>query len=306
MRKKLQLEAKSFDKIVNKRVKKDFAPFVHLKFYNKFLYNNPWRYPESQKISIKSKTDFVLKNCKKNSKCLEIGCGLGTMSLELARNNHEIIGIDISRDSIRHAKNFIKKYLIKKKQKKIEYINISFGKFKTIKKFDRIVFFKSLHHLVNTGKVLKKCHNLLKKNGKIIIVEPMRKNFRIENAIIIYLLREYLPSWRKKNKKRSNNFLNQIKNIYNEYQYINSSNGSKSQSPFDNSLDNPKKLISNVKKFFKVEEIRYSDSIQDKILGGLRGKNYINNIKFVNELDKYLVNNNILKGTSIHLVAKKK
>ena len=54
MRKKLQLEAESFDQIVNQRIKKNFAPFVHLKLRNKFLYNNPWRFPESQKISIKS------------------------------------------------------------------------------------------------------------------------------------------------------------------------------------------------------------------------------------------------------------
>ena len=306
MGKKLQLEAKSFDKIVAQRIKKQFAPFVHLKLYNKFLYNNPWRYPESQKISIKSKTDFVLKHCKKNSKCLEIGCGLGTMSLELARKNHEIIGIDISKDSIKHAKKFLKKYLSKKKQEKNEYINTSFAKFKTIKKFDRIIFFKSLHHLINTGKVLEKCFNLLKKNGKIIIVEPMRKNFEIKNAIFIYLIRAYLPTWEKKEKNKSNNFLKEIKKIYNEYQYINSNNGSKSQSPFDNSLDDPKTLINHVNKFFKIEKIQYSDSIQDKILGGLRGKQYIKNIQFVNNLDKYLVKNGILKGTSIHLVAKKK
>ncbi len=306
MRKKLQLEAKSFDQIVNQRIKKKFAPFVHLKLKNNFLYNNPWRFPESQKISIKSKTDFVLDNCKKNSKCLEIGCGLGTMSLELARNNHEVTGIDISSDSIKHAESFAKKYLNKKNRKKIEYKNISFGKYKTAKKFDRIIFFKSLHHLINTKKVLKKCFNLLNKNGKIIVVEPMRKNFKIENALIIYLIRRYLPTW-KNNKKNYNtkNFSKDIRNIYNEYHYIDSINHTKSQSPYDNSLNDPKKLIKLIKKLFKIQKIYYTDSIQDKILGGLRGKNYIKNIHFINSLDKFLIDNKILNGTSIHLVAKK-
>ena len=307
MRKKLQLEAKSFDQIVNQRIKKNFAPFVHLKLKNKFLYNNPWRFPESQKISIKSKTDFVLNNCKKNSKCLEIGCGLGTMSLELARNDHKVTGIDISSDSIKHAKSFVKKYLHKKNQKKIEYINTSFGKYKTTEKFDRIIFFKSLHHLINTQKVLKKCFNLLKKNGKIIIIEPMRKNFKIENALIIYLIRTFLPTW-EKNKKIDNiyNFSKQIRNIYNEYQYFDSTKQTKSQSPYDNSLNDPNKLIKYLKKLFKIQKIYYSDSIQDKILGGLRGKEYIKNIQFVNSLDKFLIDKKILNGTSIHIVAKKK
>ena len=161
--------------------------------------------------------------------------------------------------------------------------------------------------MINTKKVLKKCFNLLKKNGKIIIIEPMRRNFRIENALIIYLIRSYLPTWEKNKKSnKTGSFKKYIKKIYDEYQYINSTNRTKSQSPFDNSLNDPQKLINYVKKLFKIEKIFYTDSIQDKILGGLRGKEYVKNIEFVNSLDEFLIENKILNGTSIHLVAKKK
>ena len=37
---------------------------------------------------------------------------------QLARNDHKVTGIDISSDSIKHAKSFVKKYLHKKIKKK--------------------------------------------------------------------------------------------------------------------------------------------------------------------------------------------
>ena len=66
---------------------------------------------------------------------------------------------------------------------------------------------------------------------------------------------------------------------------------------YDNSLNDPTKLIKYLKKLFKIQKIYYSDSIQDKILGGLRGKEYIKNIQFVNSLDKFLIDKKILNGT---------
>ena len=110
--KKLHLEAKAFDKIVDRRIKKALIP-IFKKNIIKYFYNNPWRYPETRYLTFIKKIFFVLKYCKKNDLVLDVGCGLGTLSMELARNNINVLGIDISKKSIDYAKKFSKNSLTK-------------------------------------------------------------------------------------------------------------------------------------------------------------------------------------------------
>ena len=64
----------------------------------------------------------------------------------------------------------------------------------------------------------------MKKKSKIIIVEPVRKNFEIENAVIAFLIRIMSDTWISKNKKLRKvdykSIEKQIENVYQEYQYI--------------------------------------------------------------------------------------
>jgi 2-polyprenyl-3-methyl-5-hydroxy-6-metoxy-1,4-benzoquinol methylase len=48
---------------------------------------------------------------------------------------------------------------------------ITFEDYCSDKKFDTILFFRSINHFKNTKKVFDKAINYLKKNGKIFIVE---------------------------------------------------------------------------------------------------------------------------------------
>ena len=122
--KKLHLEAKAFDKIVDRRIKKGFNPDLQKKNIIKYFYNNPWRYPETRYLTFIKKIFFVLKYCKKNDLVLDVGCGLGTLSMELARNNINVLGIDISKKSIDYAKKFSKNSLTKKQFSRIDYKNL--------------------------------------------------------------------------------------------------------------------------------------------------------------------------------------
>ena len=56
----------------------------------------------------------------------------------------------------------------------------------------------------------------------------------------------------------------------------------------DNVTNNPEKVIL-FKKLFRIEKIITEDSFKDKIIGGVRGKNYLQVIKFIDLLDDYLI-----------------
>ena len=120
---KILLEGKAFDKQVLRRKKIGLAPDLRKLKKNSYFYNNPWREPEFFKIQWMGIIQKILRECKKNSKkkqILEIGCGTGFLALELARDGHNVLGIDVSKKSIEQAKNYLDK-IDKKKKLKLKY-----------------------------------------------------------------------------------------------------------------------------------------------------------------------------------------
>ena len=306
----IELEARAFDKIVAQRIQKGFVPDVGSKKSNLFLYNNPWRYYFTKQISVKKKINFVLNHCKKNQKVLDVGCGLGTLSFELAKKKIFSTGIDISKKSIFFANFFKNKLLSKNNASYINFLQTDLFKINEKKKFDVIIFFKTFHHLGNINKVLHKILKILKQNGKLILVEPLRSEFKFENAVYAYVLRFLSNTWINQQKKMRKIGKNDIKkgihNIYNEYHYITNKKKGFDQSPMDNSINDPKRLIGLIKKKFKINQHYFTDSFKDKLIGGLRGKRYKQYSTFFDHFDEILIENKILNGTVLHLVATKK
>jgi 2-polyprenyl-3-methyl-5-hydroxy-6-metoxy-1,4-benzoquinol methylase len=305
----LSQEAEAFDNIVDSRLKKGFIPDIKIsKSYN-FFYNNPWRNEHSRKYSIDSKIKFVKKEIKKKDNVLEIGCGLGTLSYEIARTGANITGIDISKKSIDYCNFHKNRYL--GNSKKINFLNISlddmFGNSENYS-FDKIVFFKTLHHIPRLPKVFKNLKKIMHKNSKIIIVEPVRKNFNIENAIFSYLIRFLADTWILKSKKLKNISLKSIEKdiakIYDEYKYF--EKNKKQQSPLDNISDDFEIIQKYLKINFVIEKINFEDAFKDKILGGIRGPNLKKTISFINNFDNYLIKNKYLKGATVKIIAKYK
>ena len=103
------------------------------------------------------------------SRVLEIGCGTGLFTKELARTDNTIVAIDIS------------KALIIKAKERVSSANVHFivgnayeTKFKS-GSFDFIVGSSSLHHL-EVDSALKEFSRILKPGGKMIFTEPNMMN----------------------------------------------------------------------------------------------------------------------------------
>jgi 2-polyprenyl-3-methyl-5-hydroxy-6-metoxy-1,4-benzoquinol methylase len=115
---------------------------------------------------------IVLSLLPKGKKVLDVGCGNGTLTYYVARDNNTI-GIDISKEKISIAR---------KRHPEVKFEIADIDKYKTKDKFDVIILAGVIEYLENPGKTLKKIKNFLKKDGFLIITVPnvlsLRKRIR--------------------------------------------------------------------------------------------------------------------------------
>lgn len=146
----------------------------------------------------KDQVDFVQqKIADNNSKLLDVGCGIGTLSFELSIYYSHIIGIDLDSEMVSYATN-----QLKKSSKNIEFHQLSMleldQKFNK-NSFDGIICFgNTLVHLDSLDQVLdffKQSKSALKPDGKLLIQivnydRILSKNIKelplIENDEIIF------------------------------------------------------------------------------------------------------------------------
>ncbi len=101
----------------------------------------------------------------KNKKILEIGCGTGLFTSEIACTSNQIVAIDISKDLLDIARR-----KVNKKNVVFQIENAYKSSFKD-KSFDFIVGSSVLHHL-DEDLALQEFFRVLKDGGKIIFTEP--------------------------------------------------------------------------------------------------------------------------------------
>lgn len=106
---------------------------------------------------------FFVDNINENSKVLDIGCGIGTVTYDLAKKAKKVVGIDYNKNSIETAK---KQY----NAQNIKYVCEDAINFKSDEKFDFIVLSNVLEHIDKRIDFLNKIKTLSK---NILIRVPM-------------------------------------------------------------------------------------------------------------------------------------
>ncbi|OGY17025.1 MAG: hypothetical protein A2784_04215 [Candidatus Chisholmbacteria bacterium RIFCSPHIGHO2_01_FULL_48_12] len=104
-----------------------------------------------------------------NKTILDIGCGAGTISLYLANQGANIIGIDISRKAIDSCKKSAKALKLKDRT---QFICNTIEQIKFRRKFDLIICSEIIEHIPNDKAFLKRVYKLLKNNGLLILSTP--------------------------------------------------------------------------------------------------------------------------------------
>lgn len=115
----------------------------------------------------------IIKNIDfdKDRKILDVGCGTGRIALHMASKVDFILGIDFTKELIDIAE-------LEKNKKKIENVKFIQGdsqNFKYNEKFDVAIICGLFNYLNDEGfeKTIKNIKNHLKKDGKIIVKEPI-------------------------------------------------------------------------------------------------------------------------------------
>ena len=305
-KKNLINEAKAFSTRIKIRSKKGFVPDLqNLKFCN-FFYKSFWRHPYFAKLYVgemsKHYINFFKKNLRKNAKILDLGCGPGYFSLELARAGFDVVGVDVSKGAIASANQTLKN-LKKNKLLKLEYRCTSIKKLNYKEHFDGVLSSGFLHHIKDVKSASLSIKKLLKKKGLLLLYEPQHKEWKKFDALLVLFLRHIFKSlnmWYDKKMKKPENlkiFEKQLKQVHNEFYYERDLNEKNGQSPNDLSSDKDK-IIKALKKDFKLIELKPGFSFIYRFIGGLRGnQSKLNKIsKLIADLERYSLEAGILNA----------
>ena len=106
----------------------------------------------------------IIKPCK----VLDVGCGEGFYSIYLAKQGFDVIGIDISENAIKHAKNNAKREGVNVRFESMDLFDIS----KLNERFDFIFEWAILHHIEPKKRkdYVKEIFNKLNNGGKYLSV----------------------------------------------------------------------------------------------------------------------------------------
>ncbi len=282
----LENEAKAFDQQIKERLAHGFVPDLRRLQKVEWLYNNVWRDPELIKIHWLPRLKHIVAQAQQaGPNILEVGCGPGLLSLELARHGRHVTGVDLSAECIKAARQCQSENSHTENFGSLEYICGD----------------------VMALELLPELWQALKPTGKIIISEPVRHHFNHNSAQLAALLRLVLPTWKPLGEKLAGQWHDQrweeeLDRISEEY----TRRGEHEQSPLDNSLDSQEGILQLFEKDFEIEKISYSDAFMDKLIGGLRGESKYELARFLSFLDGYLVRHKILPPTSLELTVTKK
>jgi 2-polyprenyl-3-methyl-5-hydroxy-6-metoxy-1,4-benzoquinol methylase/acetyltransferase-like isoleucine patch superfamily enzyme len=120
-------------------------------------------------LSSKYDVEKILELCPNRGSILELGCGEGLLTRELVKHFDKVVAVDGSSICIEKARD---KLLSLNWCGKAELIKSMFEDFETDEKFDNIILVHVLEHVDDPVTVLMKAKELLKYNGRIIIIVP--------------------------------------------------------------------------------------------------------------------------------------
>lgn len=140
--------------------------------------------PEDAPIDHYQRYHFVENYINQNDDVLDIACGVGYGSAQIAQKAKSVLGVDINQPSIDFAnKIFAKENLSYKCANAIE---VSFDK-----KFDKVISFETIEHIKEDKLFISKIINNLKDDGEFICSVPNQTIFPYNPSVVPFHVRHY-------------------------------------------------------------------------------------------------------------------
>lgn len=171
-----------------------------INFFNKYASNFDLSKVDTNKaFNINSREgQFILEKLPKklsNKRVLDIGCGVGEISVFFAGQGATVTGVDISSEMIKTTKTLAKLHKVAQRVNS-EIADIQSLPFKS-NSFD-IVYGKAVLHHVNLNEAVKEVYRVLKPGGIAIFSDPLDYN------LFIKLYESISRTLRSENERRLN------------------------------------------------------------------------------------------------------
>ena len=199
---RLELERDAFDDQILERVAHGHVPDLRYAPKVDWFYNNPWRDPfyvdltfGEQFRAIDHHLSQSLGGDRAGVNVLEVGCGPGHLTLELARAGYDVTGLDLSPACIEVARGVAASDPHVEERGSLEYRCADVLEFRPERPFDGVVLSGALHHFADVERVLRHVARLLRVGGIVVCREPTRDRVSRKHAAFVYLLRTLLSNY---------------------------------------------------------------------------------------------------------------
>jgi len=311
----LEEEAQAFDSRISERVQSGFIPDLRRAVKCDYFYKSFWRDPQFIDLYLgrinEAYLELLRKYCPKGATILDVGCGAGYMSLELARNGYHVTAFDISSASIEQAKEVLRTNPYTKDFGSLQYqvmpLHAAEGQ------YDVVLFSVSLHHMTDLTGSLDKAKALLKPGGHLLCYEPCHDRWTEADAAQVALIRGMLAltgRWYDPDDIRPQLFDEKgLKTLTSDIhvEYVEERDKHEAgQSPHDNEATGMEMLAALRERFAELET-RPGHSFIYRLLGGIRASDEETRelANFIAAYDRFAVQQGFLNPNGFYFIGQR-
>lgn len=309
-------EAAAFDARITERVDAGFVPDLRRAVFCDYFYKSFWRDPLFIDLYLgrmhATFVELLSRSAPSQARILDVGCGAGYMSLELAREGFHVTAIDISSACIEQAKHVHSTNPYLDKFGSLSYRNCTMQDVSGA--FDVIMFGGSLHHMSDLDDVMRLAKEKLTPHGVVLCYEPCHDQWQPSDAAQVVLIRGLLAQtghWLESDAslrdiQDEKRMAEAVAETHSEY--VNERDSSEvGQSPNDNSSTGADVLAA-LRAHFQEIEMRPGHSFIYRLLGGIRGaKMEIEKLaKFIAAYDRYAVKQGFMNANGFYFIGRRK
>lgn len=205
----LKNEAIFFDQLISNRIKNKQIPLqADFRRATKFIPKDgdSWAEIIDPKmfdiVEGKLHKELLKRIINNGGNVLDICCGPGALSLELARNGLIVHGYDISQKAIITANKMLEENPFKDNFGQLKYHCLDVNKidFENKKDISTIVGISAFHHIYELQNFLDNCYNSLKDDGLMVTLDDIgftKTDYSIKN-LLLFILPKYGTTYKEK------------------------------------------------------------------------------------------------------------